>query len=518
MSSANLTKMMGSDVSIGAMLEKVLFMGSSLLEVNRWVVMILFSLSFIYLLKRRSQTNYPKGPRKLPIVGSIDYFRSKSHLRLTNLKDLYGDIYSIKTGNYDTIVVCSLQGILDGLSSEQLFFSGRPDFKSNDLLYLGNRQRGIATADLGAKTKLKRQFVEDSLDSYCSAAENCMEQKITDEIVNLICYFLQQSDNVKAFDPAESFKFAHLHIMLQLVFDEPYCPDDDSVDEMFDCLERRFSSKKRKLSDYIPILRSFSGEEFKEMAEKSRTLLKHIRHYLNKHKDTYHPSIMRDMVDQLLLLLENNEDNGQIETEDIDYLLLTIMGSGFGAVPSLLTWLVGYMVAFPEIQQTVQKELDEVVGRKRFPNLCDQPYLPYTSAVIMEVQRIVTIYPFLLPHRTTESCIFQGYDIPQDTLILFNVWSVHHDKRHWRNPMRFDPMRFLDDGGELSIPDFYLPYGGGERRCPGESLVDVEAFLFFTHLLHQLTFTPGPQIPNLEGEYDYIVSPKPFKITLKARD
>ncbi|XP_060067125.1 cytochrome P450 2C31-like [Ylistrum balloti] len=517
MSSANLT-VMKSDVSISSILEKFLFMGSSLLEVNRWVVVVLFSLSFIYLLKKRGQNNYPIGPRTLPFVGSIDYFRTKSHLRLTNLKDRYGDIYSIKAGNYNTIVVCSLQGILDGLSADQVYFSGRPDFKSNDLLYLGNRQRGIATADLGSKTQVKRHFVEESLDSYCSAEVNCVEQKITDEIMSLICYFLQQSDEIKAFDPAESFKFAHLHIMLQLVFDEPYSPDDDSVDELFDCLERRFSTKKRKLSDYFPILGTFSGDDFKEMGEKSRILLKHIRRYLNKHKDTYHPSIMRDMVDQLLLFLENNEDNGQIETDDIDYLLLTLMGSGFGAVPALLTWLLGYMVAFPEIQLKVQKELDEVVGRKRFPNLSDQPYLPYTSAVIMEVQRIVTLYPFLLPHRSMDNCIFQGYDVPADTLILFNIWSVHHDKRYWRNPMRFDPKRFLDDNGALTIPDFYLPYGTGERRCPGESLVDVEAFLFFTHLLHQLIFTPGPQIPNLEGEYNYIISPKPFKVTIRARD
>jgi len=52
--------------------------------------------------------------------------------------------------------------------------------------------------------------------------------------------------------------------------------------------------------------------------------------------------------------------------------------------------------------------LDDVVGRDRFPALSDQPYLPLTMAVIMEVQRIVTIYPFLLPHRTLKSCVFQG--------------------------------------------------------------------------------------------------------------
>lgn len=123
-------------------LENLLFMGSSFLELNRWIIVTLFSLSFIYLWKTTHKSNFPPGPRKVPFVGSTDFFRSKSHVRLTNLKNRYGDIYSIKIGKYNAVVVCSLQGVLDGLSVGQEVFSGRPSFKSNELLYLGNRQRG----------------------------------------------------------------------------------------------------------------------------------------------------------------------------------------------------------------------------------------------------------------------------------------------------------------------------------------------------------------------------------------
>ncbi|XP_070205798.1 cytochrome P450 1A1-like isoform X4 [Littorina saxatilis] len=37
-----------------------------------------------------------------------------------------------------------------------------------------------------------------------------------------------------------------------------------------------------------------------------------------------------------------------------------------------------------------------------------------------------------------------GYEIPRDTLVLFNVWGLHHDARYWPHPSRFNPYRFLN--------------------------------------------------------------------------
>ena len=34
-----------------------------------------------------------------------------------------------------------------------------------------------------------------------------------------------------------------------------------------------------------------------------------------------------------------------------------------------------------------------------------------------------------------------GYNLPKDTMVLFNVWSLHHDSRYWKHPMKFDPTR-----------------------------------------------------------------------------
>ena len=38
-----------------------------------------------------------------------------------------------------------------------------------------------------------------------------------------------------------------------------------------------------------------------------------------------------------------------------------------------------------------------------------------------------------------------GFDLPKDTMVLFNVWSVHHDPRYWKQPMKFDPTRYASN-------------------------------------------------------------------------
>lgn len=71
------------------------------------------------------------------------------------------------------------------------------------------------------------------------------------------------------------------------------------------------------------------------------------------------------------------------------------------------------MLHFPEICARAQAEIDALVGRDRLPSFDDKDYLPYTRAIILEVQRWRPLSPIGVCHTATEEDEYMGMHIPK---------------------------------------------------------------------------------------------------------
>lgn len=263
---------------------------------------------------------------------------------------------------------------------------------------------GISTSDYTEKSYIKRGFIQACLDGHY-ANDSVIEEKIAIHATDVLLAFIEHEGD--PFDPSDIFLLNCLRVSLWLVYGQQFDVRDNNLHEILATFKVRSSLKGLWLTD-IPMCRFLDEKKIHEVRHRTALQTAFQGKLLDKHKDTYDPDVVRDMIDQLLIFIENDEDRGMLTTEDMTYLLLDITGSGFQATAVTMTWLMAYMACYPEIQVRVQEEIDTVLRGSRIPCLADQMKLPYTVATILEVERLASVCPFLLPHRVADKCILQG--------------------------------------------------------------------------------------------------------------
>ncbi|KAK8484472.1 hypothetical protein V6N13_073481 [Hibiscus sabdariffa] len=81
--------------------------------------------------------------------------------------------------------------------------------------------------------------------------------------------------------------------------------------------------------------------------------------------------------------------------------------------------------------------------------------------------------PLLIPHYSSELCNVGGYVIPTGSRVFINVWAIHRDPSIWKNPLEFNPDRFLNSHWDFSGNEFsYFPFGSSRRICVGIAMVE----------------------------------------------
>jgi len=88
--------------------------------------------------------------------------------------------------------------------------------------------------------------------------------------------------------------------------------------------------------------------------------------------------------------------------------------------------------------------------------------------------------------------------VPKGALVLVSPYVAGRDPRYWQEPAEFIPERWesqsVKEAGQKNI---YFPFGGGVRRCIGESFAWTEAILLLATIAQRWTFKPVT-VPKLE--------------------
>ncbi|KAM6430454.1 cytochrome P450 2J6-like isoform 2-T2 [Liasis olivaceus] len=280
-----------------------------------------------------------------------------------------------------------------------------------------------------------------------------------------------------------------------------------------------FGYKIPKLYNTVPLVRRLPLPH-QRILTTAKKVEAFIEKEMEEHKATLVPGEPRDFTDAYLEEMQKAERKGSsFEEEQLQILLFDLFLAGTETMAGTLLWGLLYLMAFPEIQEKCWKEIDAVLGNNASLKYEDRENLPYTNAVIHEIQRISNVAALGLPHAPLQDVQLFGYKIPKDTMVFVNLQSAHFDESQWKFPDEFNPSNFLNEKGEFVKPEAFLAFSAGPRVCLGENLARMEIFLFFTSILRnfQLLWPDKSQAPDFTSHYVVTQSPSRFKMSLKCR-
>ena len=217
----------------------------------------------------------------------------------------------------------------------------------------------------------------------------------------------------------------------------------------------------------------------------------------------------------ILLLAQDEDDGSQLSNLQLRDEAMTIFMTGHETTAVTLAWTFYLLSQNPEVEAKLHAELDQVLGG-RLPSMMDVARLPYTEMLLSESMRI---YPpaWGLQRTVLNDCEIAGYVIPKGSQVLMCQYVMHHDPRYFPDPGRFDPERWAPAVREARPQFSYFPFGGGLRRCIGDTFAMMEATLLMVQLAGawQMRLEPG-HVVTMQP----VMSLRPkhgMRMTLKSR-
>uniref|UniRef100_A0A8D0EC19 Cytochrome P450 n=1 Tax=Salvator merianae TaxID=96440 RepID=A0A8D0EC19_SALMN len=449
------------------------------------VLLFLLGVTVLYSKLYKVRGQLPPGPTPWPFLGNLlQKDAVPLHKNFPKLQKKYGPVFTVWLGPKPMVVLSGYDAVKEALIDQDEGFSGRPNIPILEQITKGF---GLISPER-RKWKELRRFTLSTLRNF-GMGKKSMAEKIQEEAHHLVEAIAATQG--QAVDALPDITAAASNVICSVVFGNRFSYKDPVFTELlriikdfvgfFMCLSGTIYSAIPKVMNLLP------GPHQKCLSDCAK-VCSFVREKVESHRLSLDPHNPRDFIDCFLLRLQKEQSSGLICTEDLVMTVLDLFLAGTDTTSSTLFF--GFMIVskYPHIQAKIHQEIDEVVGQNRPPTMEDRVNMPFTNAVIHEVQRYQRGSAESFPHMTIQDVNFRGYTIPKDTIVFPLFISVHFDPNYWKAPEEFDPGHFLNEEGEFLKKDAFLPFSAGKRACPGEALAQMELFLFFSTLLQNFTF------------------------------
>uniref|UniRef100_A0A0D9WSG9 Cytochrome P450 n=1 Tax=Leersia perrieri TaxID=77586 RepID=A0A0D9WSG9_9ORYZ len=436
----------------------------------------LVSLFVVLLSKRRRSPEalrLPPGPWQLPVLGSLHHLAGQlPHRVMRDLARRYGPVMMLRLGEVPTVVVSSRDAAREVMKTHDSAFATRPLSATMRVLTKG---RDIALAPYGDYWRQVRRIAAMEL---LSARRVLSFRPIREgEVAAMLRAVEDAAAHRRAVDMQAVLSALVSDTTTRAVMGDRWKDRDVFLREHDRALQL---SAGFNLPDLWPSSRlagCLSGvvREAEKCRDKVFGILDGV---IDQHLQKAESGADVDGEDLIDVLLRIRKEGGlqfPLDMDAIKAIIFGIFAAGSETSATTLGWAIAELIRNPKAMQKATAEVRRAFASDGVVSDAAVGELHYLNLGNRETLRLHPPAPLLVPRECREPCQqVLGYDVPQGTQVLVNVWALGRDERYWPNysPEEFHPERFID-GEAGSMVDFkgfnfeLLPFGAGRRMCPG---------------------------------------------------
>nr|GMC75538.1 cytochrome P450 71D10-like [Ipomoea batatas] len=458
----------------------------------------LFLYSLAKLLKPQNssgtQKTLPPGPTKLPAIGNMhQLLGSHTHRILTNLAAKHGPLMHLQLGLVSTIVVSSPQVAEEVMKTKDTIFAQRPYLLASRILSYDSTN--ICFSPCG---DYWRQLRRISTVELLSPKRVLSFRSIREEeMFNLMAQISLGS----TFNLSRGLFSMTYTVTARAAFGKASKQQEELIKLTEKVVEAFGGFSFADMYPAVKLVETITGLRPKTL-KLHRSMDAILQLILSEHRDRRMKAEIReeeeDLVDVLLRIQESGDLEIQLTDNNIKAVILDTYIAGSETSATSMEWTMSEMLKNPKVMKRAQAEVRKAFSKTRTVDESRLHELKYLQAVIKETFRLHPPLPLLLPRECRESCEINGYEIPEKSKIIVNVWAIGRDPEYWTEAEKFIPERFLDSTVDYKGTDFeFIPFGAGRRICPGVSFALANIEFPLAKLLYHFDWEfPGGQKPE----------------------